>query len=405
MSTYRITDPKTGKTMRITGESPPSESQLNEIFAKASGDSSPRPSIPKRAWDALKVPEQKSREGLKMMASLMPANVTGNLSRDVAANAPRLMTETLSEVAPGFISRGAMLTSGALKGIGATGKVLKPILKGAGRQLESASGSMPGTLEKAYKDPTLIISKGKEIASPIYEEGKAVGGAVRTKLIEISEPKKLVDEAMKLVKKGKLNPTEALSARKALDQVKKKVTKDFFLYAREKLDGVAKQVFEKADIAHKRGMMAESLRNILPQNKYGGASAFKMGIIPALSGLGGYVAGPPGATAGAALGAGLLSPIVQGAFATTGGIVARRLAPIVSQAGKVGSTAGGVVSGMKKKEFTPVEEKIETPVLKTVQKELTKEKAKEFLKKAKGNKDKAREMAIKEGYEIPGYVE
>lgn len=44
-------------------------------------------------------------------------------------------------------------------------------------------------------------------------------------------------------------------------------------------------------------------------------------------------------------------------------------------------------------------------VLQNVSKVLTEEKAKEFLKKAKGNKEEARKMAKRKGYEIPEYVE
>ncbi|MGI0014465.1 MAG: hypothetical protein ACREBU_13645, partial [Nitrososphaera sp.] len=37
MPTYRITDPETGKVVKITRESPPTEEELNEIFSKVSG--------------------------------------------------------------------------------------------------------------------------------------------------------------------------------------------------------------------------------------------------------------------------------------------------------------------------------------------------------------------------------
>jgi len=32
MPTYKVTDPSTGKTLRLTGDSPPSETELNQIF-------------------------------------------------------------------------------------------------------------------------------------------------------------------------------------------------------------------------------------------------------------------------------------------------------------------------------------------------------------------------------------
>lgn len=38
MPTYRVTDPKTGRTLKLNGDTPPSEQQLGEIFAGVSGD-------------------------------------------------------------------------------------------------------------------------------------------------------------------------------------------------------------------------------------------------------------------------------------------------------------------------------------------------------------------------------
>ena len=38
MSTFRVTDPNTGKTIRITGDSAPSEQELIQIFSSTSGD-------------------------------------------------------------------------------------------------------------------------------------------------------------------------------------------------------------------------------------------------------------------------------------------------------------------------------------------------------------------------------
>ena len=33
MATFKITDPDTGRSLRLTGDSPPSEQELNDIFA------------------------------------------------------------------------------------------------------------------------------------------------------------------------------------------------------------------------------------------------------------------------------------------------------------------------------------------------------------------------------------
>ena len=44
MPTYRITDPNTGKVLRVTGDSPPTEQELSELFAASA------PAAPTRTW-------------------------------------------------------------------------------------------------------------------------------------------------------------------------------------------------------------------------------------------------------------------------------------------------------------------------------------------------------------------
>jgi hypothetical protein len=41
MPTYKITDPQTGKTLRVTGDSPPTEKELGEIFSSQGGNQQP----------------------------------------------------------------------------------------------------------------------------------------------------------------------------------------------------------------------------------------------------------------------------------------------------------------------------------------------------------------------------
>ena len=43
MPTYRVTDPISGQTLRLTGDSPPAEQELNEIFSKVSPQNSQQP--------------------------------------------------------------------------------------------------------------------------------------------------------------------------------------------------------------------------------------------------------------------------------------------------------------------------------------------------------------------------
>lgn len=182
------------------------------------------------------------------------------------------------------------------------------------RQLESASGGMKGSLSEQFKTPSLMFSKGTGAAKPLYQQATKSLPYDQTIFKGLTKPQEIVDKAVGIVEKGgKLEPQEGFIARKSLDQIKKKLNSDAFDYYRKTFDQSAKanEDIASADPMHRRGMMAESLRQVMPQNKYGGASAFKMGIVPLLSTLGASVGGPVGAGAGAAAGSAALSPIVQ----------------------------------------------------------------------------------------------
>src|SRR3990167_10957658 len=87
--------------------------------------------LPSKIWDSLKIPEQKSREGLEMITNAITPSMTDIEAGKVgkAGMAARAGMEALSEVAPSFVSRGAMLTAGGVKG----GELAAPVIKAAGR--------------------------------------------------------------------------------------------------------------------------------------------------------------------------------------------------------------------------------------------------------------------------------
>lgn len=225
----------------------------------------------------------------------------------------------------GFPKTGAAVGTGVqmIPDIGMTlGPTASPPINEPGKftqglfnQLESASGGMKGSLTEQFKNPATMFSKGRKAASPLYEAAKSEVPFEQTMFKGIGGNKEIVNRAIEATEKGiKLKPQEALIARKALDASKKTFSKDAFSYYRDLFDRAAKESEDiaMADPLHKKGMMAESLRNVMPQNKYGGASAFKMGIAPALAGLGGFVGGPAGAAIGGTAAAATLSPAVQG---------------------------------------------------------------------------------------------
>lgn len=322
-----------------------------------------KPSLMNQAWNVLAVPEQKSREGLQMIArgigSQYAPEVTGNLPRDIAMNVGRIGTETLAETAPGFVSRGAILTAGALKGL----KVAKPAIKAAGRGIARAAESIsgleyktPGILQEAASGSGVLFAPGRKAAGPLYEAGKE-GSQVRPILSKIPGKKEFVEKAYDLAQKGKLKALEALEARKELASMKKSVTGEFFRKATEKFNEIAKPAFQVADEAFSKGLRADELKRFLPVNKMGGTSIAKSTL--------GTIAG--------ALPMAAMSPIVQGTVATGVGAASRAASPLINNP----VTTAGIIQALK----------------------LTKEKAKEFLKKAKGNKEKAVQMALDAGYD------
>lgn len=328
------------------------EFELLSLERQRAGSAAPQPKqgLMSRAWDALAVPEQKSREGLKMLADYVPSPAsTGNMPLDILRGTPKVVADTVAEAAPGFISRGALATAGAARMAGEVAPLAKMILRGAGRQAEELSGIAPkaaGSLEAAYKDPTLIFSKGKQAAGQFYEaakddlnaakdtfravgtspEGDVVMGKTANILSREYRPEVILAKAENFVRNGgKLDPSEALEVRKAVDALirKKGNIPTELLKMRDEYDAIAKTSnnLSTADTLHQRGIQAQALRNIFPQNKYGGGSAFKVLLMDLL-----HKTGNVGKAASL-----LLSPAALGTAATGAGVIARQaLGPLSS---------------------------------------------------------------------------
>lgn len=291
----------------------------------------------KNLWDALEVPSQMSKQGLQMIAqSVSPEQqVTGNLPRDIAMNIPRITAETFAETAPDFISREAILTAGALKGLKLAAPAIKAVGRGVAKGAESISGleyKTPGILSEVASKPSLLFAKGRKSANPAYEAAKKVGGKVRSSLI-VPEKKQVVEKAYELAKSGKLNPTEAFEARKELSSIKNNVSGEFFRQATAKFNEIAKPIFSKGDEIYAKGIRAEELRRIFPVNKSGGTSIMKStlgtlaGMVPAMA----------------------MSPIVQGTTAAAIGTGAKMIKPFVNNPMATATIGTALVNRKKKK--------------------------------------------------------
>lgn len=311
--------------------------------AKQMGDQQPKQGLLRRGFDALAVPEQMSRRGLGMIAGMVPKpEPTGNLPLDVIKGTPGVLADTMAEGAPSFISRGSILTAGAAKAAGALAPAAKAVLRGIGKQGEELSGIAPkaeGALEAAFKDSSLMFAKGKKAAGAMYEAGKAELKEGANLFKGMYKPEEILDTAKEYLSKGgKLEAAEALMARKAVDSLMRsgRYVKDELMAIRNVFDDMAKASsnISGADAVYKRGVQSEALRNVFPQNKYGGASGFKTALATALAQI-------PG---GQILTAPLFSPATQGAMATAAGAATRQLLSPLTKAPKAAAALSAILS-------------------------------------------------------------
>lgn len=356
---------------------PKGQAMLQEYRASQQAQQqAPQQSMLGRAWDMTKIPENMARQAAGAVATagqrvspqmqamgsraaqmLMPvpgigamtdaANVmmssqraepTGNLPMDVAKALPRIGSEVAAEYYPGYLSPASLLTMGGLKGAQYAGPRTREALQGLGAQMENMVGSPAGTLEAAAGDSTRVFQKGRKAAQPFYEAAKAklpemADDALAWNPEEVAarHVEEVYNTAVQKAAGNTLTPVEALEGRKGADAMlgMKKYAKDALHKGRKLLAKIAKtdENIAKGDVLHEAGMKNEALRRILPQNKYGGTSAFKLGVMTALKFIPGI--GP--------LLAAQMSPIVQGAEAAAGGLVARHgVIPLINNPRAVG---------------------------------------------------------------------
>lgn len=257
---------------------------------EAAAAPAPKQGILGQAWSDLKVPEEKSREGLKMITDAgvkaqnwlanktgLPIGTepTGNMARDIAANVPRIAGETLTKVAPSFVSRGSIVAGGLLNGAQRALPALAPAAKWLSTAAEDSSGlsnvpvKTPGLLEEAFKNPDLIKAPGTDEASKLYDYVQNGAQQIRPALKYTQKPMEFVKRAMSYANNGSLTTDEALAARQELDGIKDQVTGAFYRNARGVLDFIAKQDYSGADEAYKTGIKADALRSFTAINKNG----------------------------------------------------------------------------------------------------------------------------------------
>jgi hypothetical protein len=147
-----------------------------------------QPGLMGKVWNDLKIPEQMSRSGLNQLAGMVPqGNVTGNLPMDILRGTPKIAADTLAQVAPGFVSRGAIATAGAAKGVQAAGEIpgVSSGLGLAGRSLanimEKIIGIPAKNTEALFQNPSAMITAPTEAkVSAAYNASEVPGNITPT---------------------------------------------------------------------------------------------------------------------------------------------------------------------------------------------------------------------------------
>lgn len=314
------------------------------------------PGLIRKGWDMLKVPEQKSREGLKMLTDAevsgqnwlanktgLPIGTepTGNVARDLYFNLPRLAGETMTETAPSFVNRSSLIASGVLGAAKAVAPVVKPALASTGKWLGAQMADWSGLsnvkvpkppLEEAFGNSKAWMAPGRTANQKTYDAAKNASNVIRQEFKAIEDPREVVRQTIEALDTRGITTQEALYARKMLDKAKNKVADEFFEMARNKLDRIAKQDFADGDAGHVKALTGEALRRIGSINKNGTGGQLRNAAM--------WVTG------GAA--APFVSPAFQGGMATGAGIAARRLGEAVANPA-IGTAVGGLVGAMNKK--------------------------------------------------------
>ena len=315
-----------GKTITLNAPDGATPEQIKEYATKAVSSYkqklNPQPAAPEavtiqqpqqkgmlgKAWDALAVPAQKSKEGWDMIAQseAVQPKLSGNLATDVIRGTPKVLAETAAEVAPSFIDRTAITTAGLGAGVKQVGKAGGAVVGKFGGMLERGSGLQKGTLEAAFKDPKMIMDFGSKLkATKLYEElkqGASVPAHLRTNA-------KLASDAMNQMSKGNhLTAPDAFKARKAVRALmkSKQYPMDDLLEAEKGLEAMVFRSANKADQLYVRAIRAEQMRNISRLNKNGTTGPISAGIMAKIPML-----------------APFLSPAIQGVSASAAGAAAQ----------------------------------------------------------------------------------
>lgn len=292
------------------------------------------------------------------------------------------------------------------EGYTASRRFLAPAAKAIADVAEQGSGltyKTPGVLRDVFNEPKRLFAPGVEKARELYGQTEQ---SVRRDLSGIGTHQEFVEKALELARKGDLTPSEALEGRKSLDKIKKNVPGSYYRGNRAILDNIAKQDFAIADKVYSQGVKSDNMRRMLPMNKSGTPSIVKMGVGSM------FKASVP-----------FFSPLVQSVTSAGMGVADKlatgmlrsapmRSVPVLNSLPiKGGNNLNDNFQDQNKgnASSSPSEPSTEignhAPILSTPTpsnqgKVLDEKNARKYLKRAEGNKNKARQLAMADGWVI-----
>lgn len=177
MPTYKITDPQSGKTLKITGDSPPTETELNQIFKTASEKIAPK------------------KTALSTISEMLSPSPVGGIPKII----PKVIGKALnlpSNIMGGGLKASKEYLSGTYTPpqipvkIGEKsknlGELIHPTIVGAARGItknQSIFNELPSSLNvKPESIPGMAIGLAGEIATPDIADALKIGEVATTLL-------------------------------------------------------------------------------------------------------------------------------------------------------------------------------------------------------------------------------
>lgn len=186
MPTYTITDPQTGKKVRLTGDSPPTEAELTDIFAKLGGGAA-TPPAPNSKADVIARAQAGPRMPAAGRGTQLDVRKSDDFAQGIGASIPFAGIET-PDSGQGIAGRV----------VGEAAQFALPMAKGA----QLLKGALPSTAKAgakfqqvmgAAKDIPIDVSAPGDAALRIYqlsERGGTMPKVVRDFLKRATDPAK-----------------------------------------------------------------------------------------------------------------------------------------------------------------------------------------------------------------------